>query len=248
MPERSHPEPSHSTPRTARVATHLGVVALLILTSVAAFASQPFGSSEATSASSQSFRFVSSVRGAVHSEPSLRSVHFEIAADPRSRDAMLERRVLPTPIPTPRATPVEPPPATPEPKPSRVAVAPAPPASSHSLGWPVRGGVITQYFSSHHTALDIAVPAGSPVHASAAGVVVSAGWRTTGGGYVIQIDHGNGIQTLYNHLGKIQVSVGQAVARGQQIALVGCTGICTGPHVHFEVRVHGVDVNPLRYL
>ena len=75
-----------------------------------------------------------------------------------------------------------------------------------------------------------------------------AGWKNNGGGLVVSINHGNGIVTVYNHLGSIAVKVGAAVAAGQTIAAVGCTGDCTGPHVHFEVIVGGVIVNPLRYL
>ena len=65
---------------------------------------------------------------------------------------------------------------------------------------------------------------------------------------MIAIDHGNGMITVYNHLGSIWVSPGQYVAAGQGIGGVGCTGMCTGPHVHFEVIVNGVIDNPLRYL
>jgi len=114
--------------------------------------------------------------------------------------------------------------------------------------WPVPGGVITQYYSSYHKALDIAAPAGSTVIAAAAGVVTWSGWKDNGGGLVIAIDHGNGIVTVYNHLGALWVAAGVSVAAGQGIAAVGCTGVCTGPHVHFEVIVDGVIVNPLRYL
>ena len=73
--------------------------------------------------------------------------------------------------------------------------------------------------------------------ASDGGVVTWAGWRNNGGGLVVAIDHGNGIHTVYNHLGTIFVGPGQAVGKGQAIAAVGCTGLCTGPHVHFEVIV-----------
>jgi murein DD-endopeptidase MepM/ murein hydrolase activator NlpD len=86
------------------------------------------------------------------------------------------------------------------------------------------------------------------VIAADAGVVTWAGWRSNGGGLVVAIDHGNGINTVYNHLGSISVGPGQGVDKGQIIAAVGCTGICTGPHVHFETIVGGVLVNPLRYL
>jgi murein DD-endopeptidase MepM/ murein hydrolase activator NlpD len=63
----------------------------------------------------------------------------------------------------------------------------------------------------------------------------------------VSINHGNGMTTVYNHLGSIWVSAGQYVGAGQGIGGVGCTGICTGPHVHFEVIVNGVIDNPLRY-
>ena len=161
---------------------------------------------------------------------------------------MLQRRVVrfeadPTPLPTPVAPPPPPPPPTPRPvaKPQIV-------QGNGQLAWPVPGGVITTYYSASHLAIDIAAPAGHPVIASDDGVVTWAGWRNNGGGQVVVIDHGNGIQTAYNHLGAIGVAVGQAVARGETIASVGCTGNCTGPHVHFEVIVGGVIVNPLRYL
>ena len=124
------------------------------------------------------------------------------------------------------------------------AVTPAP----AGLVWPVPAGSISQYYHAGHLALDIAAPYGSQVSAAQAGVVTSAGWRNNGGGYVISIDHGNGMVTVYNHLGSLWVSAGQYVAAGQGIGGVGCTGMCTGPHVHFEVIVNGVIDNPLRYL
>jgi murein DD-endopeptidase MepM/ murein hydrolase activator NlpD len=124
----------------------------------------------------------------------------------------------------------------------------APVVGTGQLLWPVPGGVITQYYSSYHRALDIAAPRGSKVIAADAGIVTWAGWKNNGGGLVIAIDHGNGIVTVYNHLGAIWIAAGTAVAAGQGIAAVGCTGVCTGPHVHFEVIVGGVIVNPLRYL
>lgn len=117
-----------------------------------------------------------------------------------------------------------------------------------SLAWPVPGGYISQYFWSGHQAVDIAGSYGGPVVAADAGTVVSAGWVNNGGGLVIVIQHADGRVTGYNHLGAILVSPGQGVARGEQIATVGCTGICTGSHVHFQVIINGVIVNPLRYL
>ena len=122
-----------------------------------------------------------------------------------------------------------------------------PPPAVGGLVWPVPAGSISQYFHAGHLAIDIAADYGSQVVAAQSGVVVSAGWRSNGGGYVVEIDHGNGMHTLYNHLGSIWVTTGQAVFAGQGIAGVGCTGLCTGPHVHFQVIVNGVIDNPQRY-
>lgn len=117
-----------------------------------------------------------------------------------------------------------------------------------SLTWPVPGGYVSQYFWGGHQAVDIAHAYGGAVLAADTGTVVSAGWQNNGGGLVIAIQHSDGRVTGYNHLGAVLVSAGQGVVRGEQIATVGCTGICTGPHVHFAVIVNGVLVNPLRYL
>ncbi|HSK93856.1 MAG TPA: M23 family metallopeptidase [Candidatus Angelobacter sp.] len=159
----------------------------------------------------------------------------------------------PTPVPVdPDATPI-PPPTTAVGQASQGTTASAPstraaaPAAPTSLVWPVPGGAVSQYFHAGHLAVDIAAPYGNQVVAAQAGVVTWSGWRNNGGGYVVSIDHGNGMRTTYNHLGGVYVSVGQYVAAGQLIAPVGCTGICTGPHVHFEVVVNGVIDNPLRY-
>jgi murein DD-endopeptidase MepM/ murein hydrolase activator NlpD len=169
---------------------------------------------------------------------SLRSVTFELEPAPGASDPLLALRMPdPTPVPTPEPT------AKPKPRPVYAA-----PASGGALAWPVPGGAITQYYHAGHLALDIAKDYGSTVIAAEAGVVTWAGWRSNGGGMVVVIDHGGGMQTGYNHLGSIWVSPGQAVSRGQAIAGVGCTGICTGPHVHFQVIQGGVLVNPLRYL
>ncbi len=124
----------------------------------------------------------------------------------------------------------------------------APPPAPAALVWPVAGGSVSQFYHAGHLALDIAANYGAQVSAAQSGVVTSAGWRNNGGGYVISIDHGNGMVTVYNHLGSLWVSAGQYVAAGQGIGGVGCTGMCTGPHVHFEVIVNGVIDNPLRYL
>lgn len=117
-----------------------------------------------------------------------------------------------------------------------------------SLTWPVPGGYVSQYFWGGHQAVDLAHAYGGAVLAADTGTVLSAGWQNNGGGLVVTIAHSDGRVTGYNHLGAVLVSAGQGVVRGEQIATVGCTGICTGPHVHFVVIVNGVLVNPLRYL
>jgi len=95
-----------------------------------------------------------------------------------------------------------------------------------------------------HYGIDIAAPSGTPIRAAAGGVVVFAGWRRAYGNTVI-IDHGNGMATLYAHCSRILVGEGEVVKQGQVIALVGNTGLSTGPHLHFEVRRYGEPINPL---
>lgn len=122
--------------------------------------------------------------------------------------------------------------------------------SSAGLIWPVNGPVTSGFgmrWGRMHTGIDIAVPTGTPVHASAAGTVVYASWMS-GYGYLVAIDHGNGLATAYAHNSSLLVSVGQRASQGQVISLSGSTGHSTGPHVHFEVRVNGVPVDPLQYL
>jgi murein DD-endopeptidase MepM/ murein hydrolase activator NlpD len=80
-----------------------------------------------------------------------------------------------------------------------------------------------------------------------AGRVTHAGWYG-GYGLAVVLDQGDGLQTIYGHTSKILVHVGDEVDSGKAIALVGCTGVCTGPHIHFEVRIDGLPVNPLQYL
>jgi murein DD-endopeptidase MepM/ murein hydrolase activator NlpD len=98
-----------------------------------------------------------------------------------------------------------------------------------------------------HTGIDLQVPKGSSVHATADGVIERACWSGKYGKLVV-VDHGNGLKTYYAHLSEWEVVPGQAVRRGEVIALSGATGHATGPHVHYEVRVSGTPVNPYRYL
>ncbi|MFI3177708.1 MAG: M23 family metallopeptidase [Eubacteriales bacterium] len=122
---------------------------------------------------------------------------------------------------------------------------------------PLSGGTTSSTFgyrssptagaSSYHKGHDWSTPTGTAIMASSAGVVSKAGWGS-GYGYVIYIDHADGRQTRYAHLSKILVSVGQYVSQGEKIALSGNTGVSTGPHLHFELLINGVQVNPLNYL
>ena len=99
----------------------------------------------------------------------------------------------------------------------------------------------------HHDGVDIAAPSGSDILAAEAGTVIFAGW-SGGYGLTVIIDHGNNLHTLYAHNSRNLVSVGDVVTRGEVIARVGSTGVSTGPHLHFEVRVGGVPQNPRNWL
>ncbi|HLK13391.1 MAG TPA: peptidoglycan DD-metalloendopeptidase family protein, partial [Fimbriimonadaceae bacterium] len=98
-----------------------------------------------------------------------------------------------------------------------------------------------------HAGIDFGAPRGAAIHAAAAGVVINAQYMR-GFGNVVIIDHGGGIATVYGHCSRLLVSAGQKVARGEHIADVGSTGLATGPHLHFEVHVHGKAVNPIGWL
>jgi murein DD-endopeptidase MepM/ murein hydrolase activator NlpD len=115
------------------------------------------------------------------------------------------------------------------------------------LIWPV-SGMISQRAHSGHMAIDIAGAVGTPVVAADSGTVTLVSWMTTSYGYHIIIDHGNGLETLYAHLSEIDVEVGQVVNQGDVIGKRGNTGRSTGPHTHFEVRVDGVQRDPMDYL
>ena len=122
--------------------------------------------------------------------------------------------------------------------------------SSSGLIWPVNGPVVSPFgmrWGRLHAGIDIAVPTGTPIHAAAAGIVAIAGWVSGYGNYTC-INHGGGLSTCYAHQESMSVSVGQQVAQGQVIGLTDCTGHCLGPHLHFEVRINGVPVDPLGYL
>jgi murein DD-endopeptidase MepM/ murein hydrolase activator NlpD len=97
-----------------------------------------------------------------------------------------------------------------------------------------------------HEGIDIAAPRGMPVVAPAAGVVVAVS-EQAGYGLLLELDHGGGVTTRYGHLARARVRAGQAVVRGQLIANVGSSGLATGPHLHYEIRVGGAVVDPLLF-
>ncbi len=121
--------------------------------------------------------------------------------------------------------------------------------SASGFIWPV-SGVVTSGFGFRwgrmHEGIDISAPAGTPIRAAAAGTVIFAGVMGGYGNMVI-IDHGNGVATAYGHQSSISVG-GGSVSQGTVIGAVGCTGSCTGNHLHFEVRVNGSAVDPMGYL
>jgi len=122
---------------------------------------------------------------------------------------------------------------------------------------PISGGRLSSTFggrkaptkgaSSNHQGIDWAIAKGSAVVASSGGVVTKAGWAK-GYGYVVYIKHPDGKETRYGHLSKVLVSPGQSVKQGEKIALSGNSGVSTGPHLHFEIRINGGAVNPLKYI
>lgn len=123
--------------------------------------------------------------------------------------------------------------------------------------WPVRGYLASTFgrrrdpFTDHlkmHKGVDISAPVGTPVMATADGVVDRVWYDSNGYGLVVEIRHRNGVKTIYAHNSKVIVKVGQKVRRGDIIALVGNSGRSTGPHVHYEVHIQGKAVDPLQYM
>ena len=145
-------------------------------------------------------------------------------------------RAAPAPPPTPQAQPQSP--------------APQPAAA-----WPAVGrvtGVFNEPRPGHaHTGIDIDGETGDPVHAAFAGTVLFGGRAPrgfSGYGTIVVIGHANGLTTLYAHLSRVSVATGRQVAPGDVVGAMGCTGSCTGSHLHFEVRFGSVPVDPRRYL
>jgi len=124
----------------------------------------------------------------------------------------------------------------------------AEPLGEGKMLWPNGCRRITQYFSWHHTGVDIACQAGTSIKAADDGKVFLVEYKNTGYGHSVRIDHGAGKTTVYGHMTTIFVTVGETVKRGQVIGLEGSTGHSTGPHLHFEVRFNGKVYNPLNYI
>ena len=103
------------------------------------------------------------------------------------------------------------------------------------------------HYARAHEGIDVSAPMGSPIEAPANGTVVETGWEA-GYGNMVVIDHGFGIVTKFAHCSRILAHKGQKVTRGDRIALVGNTGLSTGPHLHYEVHVNGRPVDPLKYV
>ena len=98
-----------------------------------------------------------------------------------------------------------------------------------------------------HMGVDIANEVNTPIHATADGLVTYAGWES-GYGRVVVVEHGYGFSTRYGHCNRLEVKVGDEIKRGQVIGYMGSTGMSTGSHCHYEVRIHGVPVDPIPYL
>jgi murein DD-endopeptidase MepM/ murein hydrolase activator NlpD len=125
------------------------------------------------------------------------------------------------------------------------------PRSPIPLAWPLLAPVGDGFGprgERFHAGVDLLAPAGTPVTAAGPGVVTWAGRRAGGWGLLVVVRHPDGVRTLYAHLESIGVRVRQQVAGGAVLGRVGATGDATGPHLHFEVRVHGAAVDPLHAL
>jgi murein DD-endopeptidase MepM/ murein hydrolase activator NlpD len=133
---------------------------------------------------------------------------------------------------------------------SRSSLVDVPRGAVGGWGWPTRGPVTSEYgrrWGRMHEGIDIGAPTGAGIYAARAGVVSFAG-KMSGYGNLMLVDHGDGIVTAYAHQSSFIARRGARVNVGQLIGRVGCSGHCTGPHLHFEVRVSGSPRNPRRYL
>jgi murein DD-endopeptidase MepM/ murein hydrolase activator NlpD len=127
-----------------------------------------------------------------------------------------------------------------------------PPAVPLPLAWPLTAPVLGDRFGprgdSWHSGIDLPAPMGTPVYSARSGEVVWAGWRDGGWGFLVIVAHGRGERSMYAHLSRIDVRVGVWIGQGVRVGLIGASGHATGPHLHFEVRIRGASVDPLRAL
>ncbi len=189
--------------------------------------------------------------------PLPRSATVELSVDASARSfagvplAAAARATFTTAAPPPAPTPTPRP--TPRPTPAPTARPTSAPVPGSRWAWPLLGP-ITQYFGQsltvygYHQGIDIDGETGDPVHAARSGRVVLAGYGDACGGLQVHIDHGDGTVAWYRHLSAVRVQVGQVVALGTVVGLVGNTGCSLGSHLHFGVTLNGVFVDPLRYL
>jgi murein DD-endopeptidase MepM/ murein hydrolase activator NlpD len=126
------------------------------------------------------------------------------------------------------------------------------PSAPFALAWPLPqptlGGVFGPRADRWHSGLDLVAPRATPVYAARGGRVVYADWAEGGWGFLVVVAHGRGETTWYAHLSRIDVRKGVWIATGVRVGAVGATGDATGPHLHFEVRVRGAAIDPLRVL
>jgi murein DD-endopeptidase MepM/ murein hydrolase activator NlpD len=133
------------------------------------------------------------------------------------------------------------------------------PVADKPATWPINGRMMGGFgnrmnpFSDEgarefHTGVDISAPTGTPVKATAAGMVIEARYTSGGYGRLVVIDHGGGYQTYYAHLSRLSVQMGQEVRRGESVGTVGSSGRTTAPHLHYEVRMRGNPVDPYKFM
>jgi murein DD-endopeptidase MepM/ murein hydrolase activator NlpD len=131
-------------------------------------------------------------------------------------------------------------------------------AAATPSGWSVRGWVTSEFgerispytgeVGTNHEGIDIACKRGTPIVATADGMVIRSGWNQGGYGKMVEIIHGYGYTTRYGHCSRLAVSAGQSVRKGDTIGYAGATGNATGPHLHYEIRLYGVGVNPRLFM
>jgi len=216
----------------------VGTTACAILVSAAAPAMANTNSATSTTSTSASADVVQPLRDAG-----------EIADNGDTRFKSLFTTIIETERKTPTLGAVEAPTAFSSPVPTRGISVPS--------RMPLEGAALTSGFGMRthpvlggrrqHTGIDLAAPTGTPVYATADGIVSRADWYSSYGLY-ISVEHGASMQTRYAHLSRLAVASGDSVKKGDLIGYVGSTGRSTGPHLHYEVRVEGLAVNPIPYM